>query len=250
MKVSVCMATYNGERYLAEQVASILPQLSLADELVVVDDASRDGTIALLDRLNDPRIKIHRNDRNLGHVQTFSKVLSMAANPVILMADQDDVWLDGRVDAMRKELGNVLLVSTNSAFIDGEGRTIAPLHTGLDAGQSHQYTRNIARIFSGKAFYDGCAMGLRDELRSLILPIPAYVESHDLWIAMAANIARSNRHLAILTLRRRVHGANASVVRRPFRKKIWSRVIFFLSALHIGMRLLRRPLGSQRCITA
>lgn len=240
MNISVCMATFNGERFLSEQVASILTELSAEDELIVLDDASQDGTVAFFERLQDPRVKIHRNERNLGHVQTFSKVLSLAANPLIFMADQDDVWLAGRVDTMRHALADHLLVSTWSEFMDGEGQPIEPLHPGLDADQSDQYAGNIARIFSGRAYYDGCAMALRAELRPIILPIPSYVESHDLWIAMAANIAKSNRHLERYTLRRRVHGGNASVVSRPFLRKLMSRAIFLLSWMHISLRLIKR----------
>jgi len=243
MTVSVCMATYNGERYLPEQVATILAQLGPADELVVVDDASSDGTVAYLEGLGDPRIRVHRNTANLGHVQSFAKVIGLARSPFILMADQDDLWIDGRLAAMRDALASgPALVSTNSEFIDGEGRPIAALHADLIEADSGRHVANIARIFTGRAFYDGCAMGLREELRLLILPIPHYVESHDLWIAMAANAAGSNVHLARRTLRRRVHGSNASVVSRPLGQKLRSRAIFFLSLLHIGQRLLtRRP---------
>jgi glycosyltransferase involved in cell wall biosynthesis len=243
MTVSVCMATYNGERFLPEQVASILAQMAPTDELVVVDDASSDGTVAFLNRLGDPRIRVHVNTANLGHVQSFAKVIGLARGPYILMADQDDLWIEGRLAAMREALATgPALVSTNSEFMDGEGRPISALHADLVEADSRRHAINIARIFSGKAFYDGCAMGLREELRLLILPIPSYVESHDLWIAMAANAARSNAHLARRTLRRRVHGNNASVVTRPLSQKLWSRAIFLLSLLHIGQRLLtRRP---------
>jgi glycosyltransferase involved in cell wall biosynthesis len=241
MSISVCMATYNGERYLPEQVASILAQMGAGDELVVVDDASRDGTVAYLESLGDPRIRVHRNEANLGHVQSFAKVIGLARQPYILMADQDDVWIEGRARAMRDALaGGAALVSTNSEFIDGQGRPIPPLHIGLSADDSQHHAANILRIFTGQAFYDGCAMGLREELRDLVLPIPRYVESHDLWIAMAANAAGSNTHLERITLRRRVHGNNASVVRRPMAQKLWSRAIFLLSLLHIGQRLLTR----------
>ncbi|MBG6079399.1 glycosyltransferase [Rubrivivax gelatinosus] len=237
------MATYNGERYLPEQVATILAQLGPTDELVVVDDASSDGTVAYLEGLGDPRIRVHRNIANLGHVQSFAKVIGLARGSYILMADQDDLWIEGRLAAMRDALARgTALVSTNSEFMDGEGHPIPALHADLDDADSGRHAANIARIFTGRAFYDGCAMGLRAELRSLILPIPSYVESHDLWIAMAANAAGSNMHLARRTLRRRVHGKNASVVSRPLGQKLWSRAIFLLSLLHIGQRLLtRRP---------
>ena len=247
MTISVCMATYNGERYLPEQVASILAQMERNDELVVVDDASRDGTVAYLEGLGDPRIRVHRNEANLGHVQSFAKVIGLARHPYILMADQDDVWIEGRARAMREVLASgVALVSTNSEFIDGEGRPIPPLHTGLSADDSQRHAANILRIFTGRGFYDGCAMGLRAELRDIVLPIPRYVESHDLWIAMAANAAGSNTHLEHATLRRRVHGNNASVVRRPLVRKLHSRAVFLLSLLQIGQRLLTRRTRLRR----
>jgi glycosyltransferase involved in cell wall biosynthesis len=247
--VSVCMATYNGERYLAEQVSSILAQMSIDDELIVVDDASFDGTVDYLASLGDPRILIHCNTENLGHVQSFAKSIGLARHPYILMADQDDVWLDGRLGAMRDALdAGFALVSTNSEFMDAEGRMIPPLHPELSGKESSRYVSNVFRIFTGKAYYDGCAMGLREELRQLVLPIPDYVESHDLWIAMAANAAASNLHLARRTVRRRVHGSNASVVSRSLALKLRSRAIFVLSLLHIGLRLLTqrfKPIGAS-----
>lgn len=239
--VSVCMATYNGTRYLVEQVKSILAQMSIDDELVVVDDASKDGTMAYLVSLGDARIRVHRNTENLGHVQSFAKSIGLARHSYILLADQDDVWLDGRLSAMRDALdAGFALVSTNSEFMDGEGRMIPPLHPDLNAEESSCYVSNIIRIFTGTAYYDGCTMGLREELIQLVLPIPNYVESHDLWIAIAANAAGSNLHLACRTLRRRVHGNNASVVSRSMVHKLRSRVIFLLSLLHIGLRLLKQ----------
>jgi glycosyltransferase involved in cell wall biosynthesis len=239
MKISICMATYNGERYLPEQVNSILSQMGVDDELVVVDDASSDRTVAYLKSLGDPRIRVYCNTSNIGHVQSFSKVIGLARGTYILMADQDDIWIEGRLVAICDALeAGPALVSTNSKFINENGEAIAPLHPDLLEEDSGRHTSNIVRIFTGNAFYDGCTMGLREELRWLVLPIPTYVESHDLWIAMSANMVRSNRHLARYTLRRRVHGSNASVVRRSLVRKLRSRVIFLFSLLHIALRLL------------
>jgi glycosyltransferase involved in cell wall biosynthesis len=239
--VSVCIATYNGARHLAEQLNSILPQMSVDDELVVVDDASKDGTVAYLLSLGDSRIRTYFNTENLGHVQSFAKSIGLARHPYILMADQDDVWLDGRLGAMRDALdAGFSLVSTNSEFMDGDGRMIPPLHPDLVEKESSRFVSNIVRIFTGKAYYYGCAMGLRKELCQLVLPIPDYVESHDLWIAMAANAAGSNLHLERRTLCRRIHGRNASVVSRSLVHKLRSRTIFVLSLLHIGLRLFKQ----------
>jgi glycosyltransferase involved in cell wall biosynthesis len=238
---SICMATYNGERYLPEQINSIISQMGVTDELVVVDDASDDGTVSYLNSVGDPRIRVYSNGCNIGHVQSFAKVIGLARGAYILMADQDDVWNEGRLGEMIEALAaGPLLVSTNSEFINSEGRKIPPLHPSLDDKDSGRHLSNIVRIFTGKAYYDGCAMGLREELRRLILPIPGYVESHDLWIAMAANVAKSNRHLQRFTLRRRVHGKNASVVNRSLFRKLKSRAIFLVSWLHIIVRLIIR----------
>ena len=238
--ISICMATYNGERYLPAQVASILEQMDADDELVIVDDASKDGTVAYLESLDDPRIRLYQNDHNLGHVQSFARAVGLASRSYILMSDQDDVWVEGRVRLMSDALSaGWALVSTNSNFIDADGGAIPPLQPGLRDVDSHRHFSNIFDIFSGHAPYYGCAMALREELRDVILPMPSYVESHDLWIAMAANVAGSNLHLKQATLLRRVHGTNASVVSRPLLQKIWSRIIFTRSYIQISLRLLK-----------
>ena len=157
------------------------------------------------------------------------------------MADQDDVWIEGRLDVILDALvAGPWLVSTNSKFMDSGGKNILPLHPNLYEIDSGRHLSNILRIFAGEAYYDGCAMGLSEKLLRLVLPIPGYVESHDLWIAMASNTARSNRHLERYTLRRRVHGNNASVVNRSLFRKLKSRAIFLLSWLHICLRLITR----------
>lgn len=239
MAISICMATYNGELYLRPQIASIFEQMGPDDELIVIDDASNDSTIAYLESLKDHRIRLIRNEKNLGHVQSFAKAIGFASRQWIFMSDQDDIWVAGRVRAMCDILSaGAALVSTNSGYIDANGQPVPPLQPGLDQSGSDRHLDNIWRIFNGTAAYYGCAMALRDELRDIILPIPSYVESHDLWIAMAANMAGNNQHLDRITLLRRVHGTNASVISRPIVKKIWSRVIFARSFIQIALRIM------------
>jgi len=234
------MAAYNGARYLREQVQSILAQLGPGDELVVVDDASTDETLALLLSFDDRRIHVHRNTQNLGHVQSFARALSLARHDLLLMSDQDDVWLPERATLMRSALAhpNAWVVSTNSRYIDGEGNRINFDAEGVSASRSTHHFANICSIFTGRRRYYGCAMGLRREILPIVLPIPDFVESHDLWIALASNLARANLHLDSETLSRRVHGSNASIVTRPLRQKLWSRVIFLRSLALLLYRLM------------
>jgi len=248
IRISVCMATYNGAKYLQEQVASILEQLGPHDELVVVDDDSRDETVEMLRQFADPRIVVYPNDRNRGHVYSFSRVLSLARNDLIVMTDQDDIWIEGRLERMKRALldSGRLLVSSNSAFIDSTGQPTGYDCEGVRAELSARHVANIVSIFVGRRRYYGCAMAMHRRLNDLILPMPAYVESHDLWIAVAANMAGSNLHMEENTLLRRLHGHNASVLKRPLRAKLWSRVIFLLSFIDIAARIARNALRPPR----
>ncbi len=241
VNVSICMATYNGSRYLRQQLDSILAQMQDGDELIVLDDASKDDTLAIVQAYGDARIQVHRNGVNLGHVQSFSNVFGLASHPYLVMADQDDIWADGRLARIRDALAlpGVWLLTGNSKFIDAAGGEIGPVHPDLDPADSRRHYINILRIFTGKAYYYGCNMAFRRELVPLVLPIPTYVESHDLWIAMAANLVRANLHLSDVLLYRRIHGSNVTVSNRPLVSKLRSRIIFFRSLFHLLLRRRR-----------
>lgn len=98
--VSVAMATYNGAEFVTEQIASILPQLAPGDEIVIVDDASTDDTLEVISRIDDPRIRLVRNEVNLGYVHTFERALATTRGEVIFLSDQDDEWFPERVSQM------------------------------------------------------------------------------------------------------------------------------------------------------
>ena len=235
--VSVCMACYNGEKYIEEQIASILPQLNAEDELIIIDDHSSDKTAELVKNIRDSRIRYVFNRKNLGVNASFEKAIGMAKNDYIFMADQDDLWTENRLEHMLARLKKYMLVSGNSSAIDGDGKEKEfDLGTLLQA-ESKAYNKNIIRILTGKAYYYGCAMAFRKELTKVILPFPAYIESHDLWIAMAANMLKSNCHLEKIVLKRRIHGKNASVIERKLWKKIYSRFIFLKSYVILRRRI-------------
>lgn len=241
MNISVCMATYNGEKFVVEQVNSIVQQLDADDELIIVDDYSTDRTIELLQRFNDSMVKIFRNDKNFGINFTFGRAISLATKDIIFLADQDDIWVSGRVTAMVKALqdtGN-LVVFANSEYIDSVGNMISFPVVPLRVVDSANYLKNILCIFFGTASYFGCTMAFKRDITGLILPIPRYVESHDLWIATVSNLICSNTHIENITLMRRVHGNNASIIKRSLLCKIWSRVIFLVSIIDICIRYHR-----------
>jgi glycosyltransferase involved in cell wall biosynthesis len=216
--------------------------LSVSDEVIILDDFSKDNTLDLVRNFEDKRIKVFKNEINRGHVYSFGKAIELASNELIFMCDQDDIWLDRRLEFMKGSLlkSKALLISTNSNFIDSDGNIIDYSLDGVNSISSDKHFKNILDIFVGKTNYVGCAMAFKKELNKLILPIPSYVESHDLWIAMAANIIKANLHLDEQTLSRRIHGNNASIVKRKLLPKLWSRIVFLISVFQLYYRTLLR----------
>lgn len=212
--VSVCMATYNGAAYVEEQLASVLAQLGHEDEVVVVDDGSSDDTVARLRAVGDRRVRILELDHNSGYVRAFEQALAQARGRHLLLCDQDDLWTPGRVTAMVEALANAQVVAANLGTLGGPPRIRGPYGQAdwrLRAAQSRHHRANILGILVSNRPYFGSAMGLRREALTRILPFPAFlVESHDLWIALYGNVARSIAHLEFRSVDRRFHAANAS----------------------------------------
>jgi glycosyltransferase involved in cell wall biosynthesis len=243
MTLSVCMATYQGEAYVERQLRSILDQLGPTDEVVVVDDCSRDRTVEVVERLADPRVVVHRNPVNRREVFSFGRAIELARGEVIFLADQDDVWLPGRVELMASRLktSGAALATSNFEWMDADERPLQVAFDGVSSRTSTHHFGNIMDIFIGKTNYFGCAMAFTRALVPLIVPIPAYVESHDLWIAQAANQIGANLHIDEKTLRKRRHGSNttSTVSTRSLSAKLKSRWIFLRSMLDLEARRRR-----------
>ncbi|MEO7233984.1 MAG: glycosyltransferase [Lapillicoccus sp.] len=206
VRVSVCLASYDGAAWIVEQVRSILDQLGPDDELVVVDDASTDDTVALVQRIGDPRISLWGNETNVGYVRTFERALGRARGAYLLLSDQDDVWVPGRLEALVAALDRDGVVASSVAVL---GEPDDPPRWRLRAADSHRYAANVAAVLVGVRWYFGCGMGLRRDVLDLVLPFPAWLtESHDLWIGLVGNVHHEMGHLEAASVRRRLHEAN------------------------------------------
>lgn len=231
--ISVCIATYNGEKYIREQLDSILEQLGSEDEVVICDDQSNDGTLAIIAGYQDFRLRVCRNEARLGHVRNFEKAMSLATGNYIFLSDQDDIWLPGRViEMMNFLIGNptVLLVASNFDLIDeagvafGEFRKLHPVF--------RLRVVNIALIFLGRMPYYGCTFLFRRKILNYCLPIPSYIESHDIWIALIANSFGGVINIQGATLQHRIHSRNVTVKnRRGLFVVMKSRARFFAALL-------------------
>lgn len=247
MKISVCMATYNGDAFVSRQLETILNQLTSDDEVIIVDDCSNDKTVEVIRSFNDSRVTLYSNERNRREIYSFNRAIEQASGDIIFLADQDDVWLPGRVALMSKSLSDsqAWLVTTNFAWITAEEKPLDMNFDGVRSADSQSHFKNIVDVFIGRTNYFGCAMAFRRELLSLIIPIPSYVESHDLWIALAANVIGSNLHLDDETFLKRSHGKNATstVSSRSLYLRLRARAIFVRSLLDLRNR--RRSLRAD-----
>jgi len=206
--LSVALASYNGERFLAVQLHSILSQIGPSDELVVVDDASTDRTLEIVASFGDRRIRVLRNDRNAGILAAFERALGATRNEIVLRSDQDDVWVPGKVSELVARFERdpaVLLVLSDAEVIDEAGRVTEPSFMALRGGFQPSFASTLVRNR-----YLGCTMAFRRRLLESALPIPHDVPMHDMWLgALAACVGKVVFIDRPLTQYRR-HGGNVS----------------------------------------
>lgn len=180
--VSVVLAAYKGEKYIAAQIESVISQLGENDELIISDDypsgKTRDAVSDLIE--NDERI-VYIEGPQKGVIKNFEYAISKARGDYIFLADQDDVWLDGKISTVMSELENGAdLVLHNAKITDAE------LHeTGETAFEINKTEKGFLRNII-KNSYQGCCMAFRSDLNKYILPFPANIPMHDQWIGLMA----------------------------------------------------------------
>jgi len=227
--VSICMALFNGEKYVKEQIDSILFQLNHEqDELIIVDDFSKDNSVKIIESYNHQSIRLYKNNRNLGYIKTFESAIDKSKNDVIFLSDQDDIWIEGRLDNMYEKLNesNDMLLCSNFKSVNQQGKEVFRFKTRLQHNIPEKFNHNILGIFKGNIAYFGCAMAFKSEFKKYILPFPDYIDAHDLWLAMSANVNKRILHLEDNTLLHRIHGNNTSFVKRKLHKKLYTRLLF------------------------
>ena len=120
--VSIAMATYNGGNFLVEQLESIYSQTYKNFEVIVVDDASKDHTISILEEYKDKyNLKYFVNEKNLGVTKTFEKAILYCKGEYIVLSDQDDIWKKNKLEILLKKIGTSSLIYSNAEIIDENG---------------------------------------------------------------------------------------------------------------------------------
>jgi glycosyltransferase involved in cell wall biosynthesis len=206
-KVSVCMATYNGEKYIAEQVTSILEQLNLEDEIIISDDNSTDRTIQILKEINDSRIKIFYNPNEAGHTNNFQNAIQLASGEFLFLSDQDDVWCNDKLSRMLELLREYDFVVSDAKIVDAQLSPTGTTYFKIRGGGQNGFINNLI-----KAKYLGCCMAFQKKLLKKILPFPSNtcLCPHDLWISLIAECYYTTYVINEPLILYRRHGENVS----------------------------------------
>lgn len=218
--ISVVLAAYRGEKYIAAQVESILCQLGEQDELIISDDFPQGETYNAVKNIaeSDKRVR-YIHGKGQGLIRNFEYAVENARGDFIFLSDQDDVWLPHKVEAVMDEFRKGAdVVMHNADIVDGElnptGKTAFALN-----GAGTGIIRNIV-----KNSYQGSCMAFRSELKKYILPFPKNLPMHDQWIGLIGEkhgkVSLINR--SYLLYRR--HGENASGNGSTFLQKIKWRI--------------------------
>lgn len=180
--ISVCLASYNGEKYIYEQIESILKQLSENDELIISDDGSTDNTIGIIESFKDNRIRVIFNTGKNGYTSNFYNALKEVKGDYIFLSDQDDVWVDNKVGIVMEYLKDYNFVHTNAKIINENGEIICESRN-VEYGVKNGYIHNLL-----KSRYLGCCMAFDKKVLKSLFPVPVYDNKypHDLWIALIA----------------------------------------------------------------
>ena len=227
--ISVCMATYNGEQYVREQLLSVLAQIGESDEVVVSDDGSTDGTLDIINSIEDKRIRVANGPHMHSPTLNFENALAMAKGDIIFLADQDDVWAENKVRVCMEALTAADCVVTDACVTDNL----------LNVTQPSLYSMmRISRSRLGSLFcrngYTGCCMAFKRCVLNDALPFPKDIPMHDIWIGNVAAFFHTVRFIDDRLVMFRRHDDAASCNGRGSRFSVWQKTLF---RWHVAKRI-------------
>lgn len=207
MKTSVAMCTYNGEKYIKEQLKSILNQTVAIDEIIICDDGSNDKTTDIIGQIqleNPNKISLYKNPVNIGSNKNFEKAISICSGDYIFLSDQDDIWKKNKVEkiiqyfleneSLEGVFSNAELINdTNEKFTENSLWTSVHFMEDKLTKPINLYNHILFR----SNMVTGATLCIKKEIKNLILPIPDIKKFyHDEWIAI---IIASRNNLEYLT---------------------------------------------------
>jgi len=233
--VAVCMATYNGEKYLAAQLDSLFAQTFSNFMLYISDDCSVDGTVAIIEeykKVYPNRIVLYCGQETRGVVKNFEWLISSCTETYMALCDQDDVWFPEKLE---NELNAIVAYPLEMPLLVHSDLQMRECDLSLLYASYFNYRgifldeeRALHRIIGHNGVM-GCTVVMNQALKKKILPFPAQLDVHDYWIALVAEVCGRRVTLKKPLLHYRIHAENSSnnrdkiVQRRTFPASIFNR---------------------------
>ena len=232
--IAILLATYNGEKYIRDQIDSILYQSFSAFRLYISDDCSTDKTLDILNEYvkKDNRVHVVSQKENIGHLKNFEYLLRNVKEEIIFLSDQDDVWYNDKIEKTLNfyNHNNVSLVHTDLEVVDQSFKTINKsmfkgrhlIDNKIKGGKFSDY------ILENRA--TGCTMCFHREILDIALPFSEEMQVHDWWLAICAFKYRGVKVFNEPTIKYRQHDRNtigynslAKLVNLEFKKELMER---------------------------
>lgn len=221
LSTSIAVCTYNGERFLQEQLDSLLAQTQLPDQIVIRDDVSSDRTVEILRafvpsaRILGIEVDLQINSRNVGYRRNFDGALRACTGDIIFLCDQDDVWFPSKLNLSCDVFANrpgLLALHSDATLIDEQGRILPDtlfnsLYLTRDEVQE-MHRGSGFEIMLKRNLMTGAAMALRRSVLSYALPLPESVWVHDAWIGTLAAMVGEVDSLEKRLIGYRIHRGN------------------------------------------
>jgi glycosyltransferase involved in cell wall biosynthesis len=230
MKTSVVITSCNGERYLGEQLRSIIDQSLPADEIVLGDDASTDTSLSIACAVlgpGPPDVHILTSETRLGIAANLTRCLERTTGDVVAFADQDDVWRRdklARIASVLSEPSRIELVFSNGRVIGDDGRPTGRTlwaEVGFGPGEQRRWAQAPVRVLTRRTVVTGATMAARRSLVDAALPLPTSCW-HDEWFTLGAVLRGTTPvPIADTLIDYRVHGRNQTgLPPRRFRERL------------------------------
>lgn len=230
--ISVCIATYQGAGVLAEQLGSILPQLSSGDEVVISDDHSSDATLEVVRSFHSPLVRIVEGPCKGSPIPNFENALRHAKGDIVFLSDQDDKWTSDKVEVMVRALETSDCVVSDCVVTNAEMEPTASSFYEINSTRTG-FLYNLVR----KNGYLGCCMAFRRNVLEDALPFPKNIPMHDIWIGNVAACFHTVSFIPEKLIYFRRHGSNASHTAEKSRYSLGKKLLF---RLRVVIYLFRR----------
>lgn len=238
MKISIALCTYNGEKYISEQIQSLLSQTRLPDEIIISDDGSTDKTIEIVEHLlkeSNISYEIYKQSPSLGVFKNFEFAMNECRGDVIFPCDQDDIWksdkLEKHIMLHESRIDKVLVYSNADVIQNDVNHYLYPLWD-VKLIENGQYASQSKMLYEGKSIA-GCCMSIDREFFQQILPIPDEIY-HDDWCATSASLIDGIVGIPESLIYYRQHGGNVVGTIRgnklSYWKSLFTNVSFYVNA--------------------